>query len=66
MALLDKKDAPRFSPEEIAKLEQILQSKPEILPFLGIDVDMAKQEVEKARKLKNSDNDPDRAKRTEG
>jgi len=53
MALLDKKSTSKFSPQELAQLENILENKPEILPLLGIDPDMARQEVEKAKQARS-------------
>lgn len=52
LSLLDKKDAPRFSARELAQIEQILKVQPQMLPMFGIDLEMAKQEVEKAKKAK--------------
>lgn len=65
MALLDKKDAPRFSARELAQIEQILSVQPQMLAMFGIDPEMAKQEVEKAKNLKSAAKDTDRTKRTE-
>lgn len=42
LALLEKKQESKFSSTELAQLMMILENKPEILPFLGIDADMAR------------------------
>jgi len=51
--LLDKKNQSRYSPAELAKLEEILNRSPEMLRFYGIDPDDAREEVEKAKERKN-------------
>ena len=51
--LLDKKDQSRYSPAELAKLEEILNRSPEMLRFYGIDPDDAREEVQKAKERKN-------------